>query len=396
MKFYLRKVYLVILTIQIIIMYLIRYYILKINPTRYTFIHWEFVHEKKIFFENLPIKYLLLFFIWLYLIAIFIPRKIRLFQLKNKKIFMNLFFIQNFFLLLDTLFLGNRMNSGGNNNIILKILEFIFLGIINKEVLLFVVIYITILDNRKLFKIIIIYFIPSMFIGSKAGIIIPCMIIFFLKLGIEKKIVKWKTFFIGISLFFLYPVFTSISWMTRNGSYKFINFEYNYKIYEIFLSLSRRITGIDILNQKKFLINQELQELDFLNLVLYYLKGIIPSSIVNFIFAKGENITYGMLLARIIFKQPIWIISACEATLFGTFYYNSNPIISFIIFNIILIGIIIFIKLNKNKRERNFLLIIFIFSFLGLVMKGNPEEFLIFIRFWFIYLILKNRRKNER
>ena len=130
-------------------------------------------------------------------------------------------------------------------------------------------------------------------------------------------------------------------------------------------------------------------ELNCGNLLIYYLKGIIPATIVDTVLGKKESQIYGTLLSKVIFDQPYWVINACEATLFGTFYYNYNPMLAFMSFNIILLGVVFFIKILTNKEEKSFLMMIFVFSFLGVFFKGNPEEFLFFIRFWFVYIILK-------
>lgn len=389
MSFYLRRVYLQILTIQIFIMYVVRYWILKKDPSVYTFIKWDFVIEKKFLIEKLPIKYLILFFLWAYVLSLFIPKKIDFLQLKNKKIFIYLYYIQNFFLIFEILISGKRMNSFINKNILIKILEFLFTGILNKEILLFVVLYITIRERKGIYKILIAYFIPSVLVGSKAGLIIPITIIFFFKLGLKEKILNIKNIVLTVIMFFLYPIFITVSWMMRSQDYNLVNYNFNFKIYDIFLSLSRRITGLDILNQKAYLTKYDLLELNCGNLLIYYLKGIIPATIVDTVLGKKESQIYGTLLSKVIFDQPYWVINACEATLFGTFYYNYNPMLAFMSFNIILLGMVFFIKILKSKEEKNFLMMIFVFSFLGVFFKGNPEEFLFFIRFWFVYTILK-------
>ena len=303
--------------------------------------------------------------------------------------FIYLYYIQNFFLIFEILITGKRMNSFINKNILIKILEFLFTGILNKEILLFVVLYITIRERKGIYKILIAYFIPSVLVGSKAGLIIPITIIFFFKLGLKEKILNIKNIVLTVIMFFLYPIFITVSWMMRSQDYNLVNYNFNFKIYDIFLSLSRRITGLDILNQKAYLTKYDLLELNCGNLLIYYLKGIIPAAIVDTVLGKKESQIYGTLLSKVIFDQPYWVINACEATLFGTFYYNYNPMLAFMSFNIILLGVVFFIKILTNKEEKSFLMMIFVFSFLGVFLKGNPEEFLFFIRFWFVYIILK-------
>lgn len=394
MIFNLRKVYFYILSINIFIIYIFRGILLKNNPELFTIRTHFFIKNRNFSFENIPINLIILFVIYLYLIGFIFPKKLKYNEMQSKKILDYLFYIQNIILSIIIVKFNLKMGSHIKieENIIFKIINFLITGIIPREMLLFFSIYNNFFHKKKYILIIFLYFIPSLLIGSKAGVLIPIMIIFYMYIGFYNKIINLKWIGVSIVTFFLYPIFTTFSWAFRGNDFSNLEFNFNFK--NIVYSFSRRITGLDILNQKYENV-KEINLLDISYFISNLIKGIIPGTIVSY-FRNERNIIYGRFFAEIVYGQPKNFISGYEATLFGCLYYTSNQILIFIIFNIVFIFSVFFIKKIICLDKRSAFYTFFVFNFLQLVRTGNYYELLFFIRIYIVITLIEKIFKVKK
>lgn len=387
MIFKLRKVYFYILSINVFIIYIFRGILLKNNPDLFTIKTHFFIQNRDFSFGNIPINLIILFVIYLYFLGFIFPPKIEYNEMKYKKIFDYLFYLQNLILFIFILKFNLRMGSHLKieESTIFKVINFFITGIIPREMFLFFSIYNNFFYRKRCLLIILIYFIPSLVIGSKAGILTPVMIIFYLYIGFYDKIINLKWIGSCAILFLLYPIFTTFSWAFRGCDFSNLEFNFNFK--HIVYSFSRRLTGLDILNQKYENI-KDINLLDISYFISNLIKGIIPGTIVTY-FRNERNIIYGRFFAEVVYGQPQNFVSGYEATLFGCLYYTSNQILTFIIFNIAFIFSIFFIKKIIYSDKKGIFYIFFTYNFLQLVRTGNYYELLFFIRIYIAITIIE-------
>ena len=379
-NFNLRKAYLFFISLYIIIMYFIRGILLYNNPELFSLKKHFFIINKNFEFSNLPLKLIVIFVFYLYFISFFIPKKVKCFSLKNYKIYEILFYLQICFLIILSfnIKMGFKVNS--LNYLFLGILE----SILGKEFLFFIVLYNRIILKKKYMFLFFIYSIPVILIGSKIGLIYPVLTLFFFNIGLNKKKFTFKSVFVSLMLYILYPTFYSLSWALRGK--KIENFKIEFDFIRPFYLLTHRITGLDILNMQYEKISN-INRLDMKYFMFNLLRGLIPSGVLSRIF-KYRNIGYGRYFAEIVYNQPQKLVSGYESTLFGVFYYNNNRVIIFVIFNLIFFLVLYKIK-NLNYKFRGVISLFFVYNFIDLIRTGNYNKLLLPLRFYIAIFIIE-------
>lgn len=382
---YLRKAYLVMVSIFIIFMYPVRKYFLSIDPKLYSFGKHFFVIYKEYNPEKVPINFIILGIIFIYLFSFFIPKNLKVAKKnKNIKIVKLIFFIQVLLITFSTLVLKQKF--GGQVTFSIYFFSIIIESILSREFIFLLILYNQMINKKNVKLYMFFYIIPSFLLGSKSGLI-NCLIYYiWLKLVLNEKIITKKIMVVVTSLYMLYPTLYSLSWMVRSGNFT-LNFSY-FQLKEVMkplILLSHRISGIDVfMADYNKILNIDL--LSTYENILYFFKGIFGNSILKYFSLNTRG--YGRVFAEQVFFQPIDLINGYESSLIGTIFYSKNRVTLSIVLALILIISLIIIKKVTQKSKNGVFIVFFLIQINLLILTGLLNKLGITIRFFIIYYIL--------
>lgn len=386
MYFYLRRMFFCGTSFFIVFMYLLRTVILNKYPSEYEFQYISFINFTNYNYDKIPKNALILFVVTLYIIIIFFcPKVIKIKKLKHMQIYKKIFILQNiiYFILISFFSL---YTMGKEVNITQRIIIGLIENILGRNFLFIIVLIDNFLNKKNNLFYMFIYICPTIVMGSKSGIILCVLYYIFLKIGFKEKIINLKILIISIILYIFYPLLYSLSWIIRlGGELNFSIIFKNYHFLNTLFLLSKRVTGIDILMFDRDIVNT-IDIFTSNNFFIKILCAIFTRGMISKIINK-DVLPYVSEFSKYIMNQKEGIINAFEPTLFGVFYYSSNPILLFFYFHVIIFLFILIIK-KINKKIYNYFLIVLVLDYVVLILHGNYPNFFINFRFIFIFLIL--------
>lgn len=382
-NFFLKKMYLIFLTIFIIFLYPLRIWILLNNPSQYELQYIDYIPFKIFSINQLPLKDLLIFILILYLIGLLIPQKIKLNKIPQYKFFLKIFYIQNVLYTLILLF--GFYTMGKEMGLVARILLGLVDGILGRDFIFLIIIIGRIQSNKKITKYFLIYSLPSIIMGSKSGIIIGVIYSFTILIGFNKKIFKVRYLIIIIISYLSYPLLYAISWVIRLGGKIDKTIFENFSIYTPLELISKRVNAVDILMANKDKII-DIEKFSIFSTFEKIMSAILTRGFVSIIL-KRDILPYGVIFSQEVMHQPKDVINGFEPTLFGVIYYSKNMVqtsILMVVTIIILMGIMYII----SKKNFSLFLIIFLITFVITIMTGIFVNIYILFRYWIIFVIL--------
>lgn len=378
--FYLKKMYLIFLTFFIIFLYPLRILILKHNPLEYELQYIPHIPYKIFSVEKIPLENIIIFILLLYLLAIIIPKRIKVNEISNYRLYIKIFYIQNIFyasfLLLGVYTMGKEMN------IVSRILFGLIDGILGRDFIFLIILIGKIQTNKKIKKYFLLYSLPSIIMGSKSGVILAIIYTLTILIGFNKKIFKIR-YLIGVILVYLsYPLIYTLSWAIRLGGSIDSRIYDEFSIYTPLELISKRVNAIDILMaEKNNILN--IKELSTSSLFEKIIAAILTRGAVSN-FLNKDILPYGVVFSQEVMHQPKNIINGFEPTLFGVIYYSENMYQTFILLVVTILILILFMY-NLSKKNFSIFLIIFLMTFLITIMTGIFANIYILFRYWIIF-----------
>lgn len=381
--FYLKKMYLIFLSVFLIFLYPLRILILLNNPLEYELQYIPYIPFKIFSINQLPFTKLFIYILILYLISIIIPNRIKLNKIPQYNLILIIFYFQN--IVYTTILLLGIYTMGKEMNLLARILLGLVDGILGRDFIFIIIIVGKIQNNEKIKKYFLIYSLPSIIMGSKSGIVVGIIYSFAILLGFNKKIFKFKYLIIVIMTYLSYPLLYAISWVVRLGGKIDRTIFENFSIYTPLELISKRVNAIDILMANKEII-EDINKFSVYPLFQSIMAAIFTRGVTSSIFNK-QILPYGVIFSREVMQQPDYVVNGFEPTLFGVIYYSKNMFeTTLLLFITVLVFIFFMYILSKNNFS--LFLIIFFITFIVTIMTGIFANIYILFRYWIIFITI--------
>lgn len=384
-----RKIYYVFLNVFLAVIYPVRYIMILFFPTIRAFVSFGVTIST----DEVPIFEILVFAIVINLLGLLIPKYKVLegyVSLSHANGWTYYFYAE---CLLDLIFLIFSNYHMGASLTRLETVIAALINLIPTSFLAYILIFDRVYKNKKVYGIAIAYLLPNIIKGSKAGIIFLLMYYISIKIAFGYKI-KWKqTILAVLGAAYSYPLlYSTAHYIRMKGdvgtnllSYIVSSISYLREQYgSIFMSainvISYRMNAIDILAIKSLMSNRSELFSPGVQLI-YVLKGIFTSSVVTLFFPD-----YAKSFGAVVVEKSGMPVSAggIEPTLFGNIYFSDYSVLLCIIYIIILLAFLFYIRKTKNCA----LSLYIILNIVLLIQSGLIQNLTLVVRAQILFLLL--------
>jgi hypothetical protein len=289
--------------------------------------------------------------------------------------------------------LGGGM--GRRSGIFLRILNFIY-SLLSID-LCFIVLFLFFKKSQKILFLLI-YIIISFLFGSKSGLLAVGFYMYSAHILKGGKIIEKKYILIMFLLVLSWPIVAYISSTVRSrGEFNLVNFfsGQNFLLSTAIIGLSRRMGGIDIL-----MISPMDDNVTFstFNILLYLIKGIFTSGIIDTLLGENYTIGIGTSFAEEFLGQAKGVPNAFSPTLFGVIYLSPDSILTSVLLLITTLGIFYLLIYFKKKWIISLMLLLQIIFFPRIVVfTGTVLQLTVVLRqiiFLFAIVLIYNYTKE--
>lgn len=381
---YVRGAYLKLLTVFVIILFPVRYFVLC--EYKYSFVFKPFGFDFNL--NNFPLLLVVIFIVVMYLVSFLFPKKIVIKPSKGLVNFLTkLFYIEFTLYIVAVLFLGMKMGSEAS-----VLAQIIALFIFSLVPFSFCTFSLLIFRPELKFRVCILYVIPTLLVASKSGFIHFFIMFVFYKMLKKESVFNIKISIVVSCLLMAYPIFMTIASYGRNGDGNIVTFVYNeiasygetmYAIYEfVFVKISKRVSGVDVL----LLPNIENTVFSLEMILMYIFKGVFTTSIFNFL-SGIDNFGMGKLFAIEYINLDENLASSFEPSLLGVIYLSQQQYIVALSIFVTVVLITIFLRKLTDSLSKLFL-VFFSYQLVIVIMTGLVTHISQVFRFWLITTVI--------
>ncbi|EGQ8918986.1 hypothetical protein GJ207_05270 [Vibrio parahaemolyticus] len=399
MKLYPRRLYIRLSLFFVSVLYFLRMVTIYYEPESFQFI-------KQFGYPTLNMDFLpwiLLFILFLFFIALLIPKEIELNVSDKFRFFFQSVFYAEFLLLIIIIIIG--VKAGENQSILEKAIVFFVYSVIPYNLSYFVLV----LTGGKNKLNTLLYFAPSILMASKSGIIFALLLVITAKILKRERVFSFTIFISILISICLYPLMLALAIYHRVGGgnvYEVIARNFSamgdnvIKVYEfVFISISRRVSGVDVL-----FIPDSIDNIVFspVSIIGYLFKGISNAGLVDTLLGQ-RSFGIGRQFAIEFFGQNTDLANGFEPTLFGIMFHSSNPLLVSAIILLSVCCLFLFFRSRKDALGKVMLCyLIFVFCFVlmtgSIIQLSQTIKFYLlssFIYYMYIRVFYKSGSKDK-